>query len=588
MDIWSLTKKVLDISIRRAAFALALGKFTAFSVFLGATVAQGQPLNQITSCVEVPSALVAASRRRASSRSDCDPQTAFDKAQQQSQANSRNALASVCRNEISAAEAEEVCSAASGSIPTTGTSLSADPFSRAGGPQVDSQLPIAQSDPKLCVVLRDLPDETQTSTQPAGIGNGFCLFNNGRVTTKTVRSRARCGVQCSTVKQHQFQVRRFTTAILTNADADEILADATTVLKTDEGARDVACSVTLSRVGDVTEFTQGDGSIDTEAELSNLFALPGHIKVVNAINFCNGFTPDTIGCASTPGTSFVVERFTANQEGILWAHEFGHNKGLDHRDNDPNAVMNGTIEVSRRRVTSAECGAYQSLDEAAVASASAAVPAPASDAPSLDALPTDVRQFVRQTFIHGVPYEQATKYSPDVVPTLVEMLKDRAEEPYWSNILVVLGIIGEKRGIDEMILFVERDRGKISAAHYRAKTSAIMSLGYALNKTGSRKELDYLTSGIDPKVWSTRAGSNLAPYQKTTDERDHDFAKYAIMGLALSGHPDAARALRSLQQPVENEAQRKFRDQVSDLVAEALKEHQKVASRGLVDYYRSK
>ena len=139
-----------------------------------------------------------------------------------------------------------------------------------------------------------------------------------------------------------------------------------------------------------------------------------------------------------------------------------------------------------------------------------------------------------------------------------------------------------------MILFVERDRGKISAAHYRAKTSAIMSLGYALNKTGSRKELDYLTSGIDPKVWSTRAGSNLAPYQKTTDERDHDFAKYAIMGLALSGHPDAARALRSLQQPIENEAQRKFRDQVSDLVAEALKEHQKVASRGLVDYYRSK
>ena len=273
MEIGSLAKRVFDISIRRTVRALALGTFTAFPVFPGTTVALGQTLNQVTSCVEVPSALVAASRKRASSSSDCDPQTAFDRAHQQSKANSCDALAPVCRNEISAAEAEEVCSAASGLIPTTGTSLSADPFARAGGAQVDSQLPIAQSVPKLCVVLRDLPDETLTSTRPAGIGNGFCIFNNSRVTTKTVRSRARCGVQCFNVKQHQFQVRRFTTAILTNADADSILADATTVLKTNEGAGGVSTSkhkteTPPARVSTVPSFCLEAKRSETKAKMS--------------------------------------------------------------------------------------------------------------------------------------------------------------------------------------------------------------------------------------------------------------------------------------------------------------------------------
>jgi len=195
-EISSLAKKVFDISIRRAALALAVGTLTAFSIFPGTAVPLDQTLNQITSCVEVPPAVVAASHKRASSRSDCDPQTAFDRAQRQSQKDSRDALAPVCRNKISAAEAEEICRAAGGSRPTAGTSLQASPVARAGGARIDSQLHITQSNPKLCVVLRDVPDETETKTQPAGPGNGFCVLNNGRVTTKKVRTRARCGVEC--------------------------------------------------------------------------------------------------------------------------------------------------------------------------------------------------------------------------------------------------------------------------------------------------------------------------------------------------------------------------------------------------------
>jgi hypothetical protein len=50
---------------------------------------------------------------------------------------------------------------------------------------------------------------------------------------------------------HSFGVSRHTTTSLTNADADRILADATTLLQTNDGAGDVACAVGMGRQGNV-------------------------------------------------------------------------------------------------------------------------------------------------------------------------------------------------------------------------------------------------------------------------------------------------------------------------------------------------
>ena len=125
---------------------------------------------------------------------------------------------------------------------------------------------------------------------------------------------------------HLLGVRRFTTSVLTNADADRILADATTVLQTNDGPGDVACNVNLNRTGNVTVFADGDGSIDSAAEFNTIIGLAGHIKVVNQINWCGVLLPNVIGCAPVPGNSLVVVRFTTNQEGILWAHEFGRKR----------------------------------------------------------------------------------------------------------------------------------------------------------------------------------------------------------------------------------------------------------------------
>ena len=154
------------------------------------------------------------------------------------------------------------------------------------------------------------------------------------------------------------RIARFTTSALTNSEADTIVQKMTTVLRTDDGAGDVACPVTFKRKGSVKTFATGDGSIDSSAEFTAVLAVPGHVKVVDEINFCSEFNPSIIGCAPTPGNSLIVERFSNSQEGILWAHEYGHTRGLPHR-NDSNAVMNGSIAPSRTRVNTTECEAFQ-------------------------------------------------------------------------------------------------------------------------------------------------------------------------------------------------------------------------------------
>jgi hypothetical protein len=153
------------------------------------------------------------------------------------------------------------------------------------------------------------------------------------------------------------EIRRFTTSILTDADADRILADASRVLSKKDGAGDIACMFSLFRQGSVTVFDVGNGIVNSQNDFNSLNAMPGNVKVINQINYCGVLKPGWIGCARTGG-SLVVVRYTAAEEGILWAHEYGHTQGLPHRDSDPVAVMHSIIMPSHLQVTDGECDAF--------------------------------------------------------------------------------------------------------------------------------------------------------------------------------------------------------------------------------------
>ena len=157
---------------------------------------------------------------------------------------------------------------------------------------------------------------------------------------------------------HNLQVSRFSTTPLTEARADEILTDMGGILQTQDGPTDVSCNVSFVRDGALGTFTTGSGSINSQGDFVAVNGLPGNVKVVNQINWCGGLAPNIIGCAPVPGDSLVVVRFTANQEDILWVHEFGHNQGLSHRTG-ADLVMNPTIGPNKRQINGDECNAYR-------------------------------------------------------------------------------------------------------------------------------------------------------------------------------------------------------------------------------------
>lgn len=204
--------------------------------------------------------------------------------------------------------------------------------------------------------------------------------------------------------------------------------------------------------------------------------------------------------------------------------------------------------------------------------------------PNLTAQAVDIREFVRRTYIHGLPYEEASRYGPSVVPALLAMLDAPGEEPHWTNIVAVLGIVGDDRVVKPLQDFASEGVGELSHPQYRAKNSVPVALGYLGHKTGNREALDYLLASLDPNVWDGRGFAWASPYHPTTLERNEHLTEMAIIGLALSGRPRAGDALGSLQGgEVMGAAQRA---RFSTLVAEALSTYEIVSRFGLAEYYR--
>lgn len=199
----------------------------------------------------------------------------------------------------------------------------------------------------------------------------------------------------------------------------------------------------------------------------------------------------------------------------------------------------------------------------------------------------EVTEYVKQIFVHGIPYEEASKFTADDIPPLVRMLEDRNQEEHWVNTVVVLGMIGNDNAVDPLMNFINREvRNTLSDPHYRAKTSAIVSLGYIINKTNNRRAQQFLIESLNPEIWDRRDFRWRSPYHQTAEERNMHLSTMAVLGLALSGTEEAAGALRNLQQPGRTEIEQRFRREVAETLQEALEANEIIAREGLIGYYR--
>jgi HEAT repeat protein len=129
------------------------------------------------------------------------------------------------------------------------------------------------------------------------------------------------------------------------------------------------------------------------------------------------------------------------------------------------------------------------------------------------AAPPDIRDYVRfQPFERDAYRELSTSYDASATPALISMLDSEAEETNWEKAAYALGAIGDQRAVEALIAFVEKPRpSRTSKADVDARSGAIQSLGFLVNRTGNERALTYLIDGLTPEVWRERNIQGLPP-----------------------------------------------------------------------------
>jgi hypothetical protein len=156
-------------------------------------------------------------------------------------------------------------------------------------------------------------------------------------------------------------------AELDDRRAADVLAGASRLLQ-----RDNACQVALTPDGAVSTFPRSvlpDSVVGNSADFKAVCDQPGIVHVVAQIDWCDGPDTNLLGCANERWRCIVVVRpvgtFTDDQESILWAHEYGHIRGLRHpcEDNcgpmDDDRLMHPEIAGTHVKLGAKQCHAFE-------------------------------------------------------------------------------------------------------------------------------------------------------------------------------------------------------------------------------------
>jgi hypothetical protein len=381
---------------------------------------------------------------------------------------------------------------------------------------------------------------------------------------------------------------------ITNTNVDTILDNMSKMFSSEAPP----CRVSFFRSGDIGTFSDLPFSVNSEADFGHFKTVPPSLKVIGEINWCGGLSPGIIGCSSTPGAAWTVVPYPASSAHLLWAHEFGHTTGLQHRD-DPNALMRPILYPDDTHINSDECKKVLAGSPAvnvqfsaagmdgppatssnttatgntSVKPAAAAAPQPSAatsaqpsaatstqPAAASSGAPEPVTAFIEKPWVEGVPYNAAKLYTDDDVSLLTGILQDNSRAILWKNAVATLGAIGTSRAKYALMAFLLKDPdGKLTDYEYKAKSDVPIALGWLVSKSLNTKEVDMdaittLLKMTHADWWMQVANVNWStPIHKDRQSLVASLVTKSIIGCALSATDECKIRLKQLQKVVQGQ-----------------------------------
>lgn len=375
---------------------------------------------------------------------------------------------------------------------------------------------------------------------------------------------------------HKLKFLHHVNAVLSNSEAETIASIATKILTTDNGEYDVPCPVTISKNGNVDSFSKTDGIIDNAIEFNLVDRVRGNVKVVRAINWCNETGAAIIGCANVPGSSLAMVRFSPDLDGILMAHEFGHNQGLFHRLGKNN-LMDKSIGPTRVSVNQHECDAFRG----SASSASNGVASASNDGGNLS---IDSVALIKTHYFHGFPVAEGKLIPKEDVDKIIRILQDENEKQWWPNALAALGLMNSDQSFKVITEFMENATSEDfnDSLTFRALATAPIALGYYVNVSQDQQALEYMVNAATPdRIQNNSEFQNmLAIDNENTSILSGSFV--AGLSLAVTEGDGALDALQDIRDEIKLD-----QPSIFEQLDQSKIEYQRVKDLGL-ETYRSR
>ena len=376
-------------------------------------------------------------------------------------------------------------------------------------------------------------------------------------------------------------------AVSTIADdtAAKVLETVSEIFEGASGGDDEACAVTLVLRGSVGTLTAAELPffISSQADFDRVRSLPGTVKIVGDIGWCGGIGAGIAGCANKPGPALVMTwKSSRVRNAVVLAHEYLHTAGNPHRSGT-RALMLPTVGLDNDRVNGLECDKamggpsavsesgeaipneeldYSGLhgaDEDLAQNDEQTDPSPITEEPEAPSDPQAVLAFVSQVYAHGVPFAEASEFSPEDVPVLEQVIElkgaSSAGEPNFEvvgNAVATLGAIATEEATEALREYLLSDpSAEISVEETVAKADTLIALGWAVNQTGNNELLSLLLDGSSSDWWAEVAGVDWkTPAFATREDLIEYLVAKAILGLTLSGAHEARLRLEQIRSEV--------------------------------------